>query len=175
MSVLPYFGSSHHYVFCVRTALRMRVPEAESRMEVGRMGCMQMGKAAPGLGGVVAVSKGSREEGLGLPLHRGEVQPPACMPCCSSVPSVPSTNVSSSAVTAAVSTCFHLPTQCQLGAHGSLWETRAQPSGICFSSPFLFSLTADNCKYSVCFPYNCSAPIRHQQFLQAARSSTDLF
>lgn len=109
-------------------------------------------RAGWGVRAVVAVSKGSREEGLGLPLHRGEVQPPACMPCCSSVPSVPSTNVSSSAVTATLSTCFHVPTQCQLGAHGSLWETRAQPSGICFSFPFLFPLTADSCKYSVCFP-----------------------
>jgi len=150
--VHPYIGSSHRYIFCVGTASRTRVPEAENQMEMGRVECVQMGKAAPGLGGVVAVSKGSREEGLGLPLHRGEVQPPACMPCCSSVPSVPSTNVSSSAVTATVSTRFHVPTRCQSGAHGSLWETSAQPSGICFSSPFLFSLTADNCKYSVCFP-----------------------
>lgn len=51
VSVLPYIGSSHHHVFCVGTASRMRVPEAENRMEVGGMGWVQMGKAAPGLGG----------------------------------------------------------------------------------------------------------------------------
>lgn len=113
-------------------------------------------RAGWGARAVVAVSKASRGEGLGLPLHRGGVQPPACMPCCSSVPSVPSTNVSSSAVTATVSTRFHVPTRCQSGAHGSLWETSAQPSGICFSSPFLFSLTADNCKYSVPIELQCS-------------------
>lgn len=50
--VHPYIGSSHRYIFCVGTASRTRVPEAENQMEMGRVECVQMGKAAPGLGGV---------------------------------------------------------------------------------------------------------------------------